>query len=314
MSWTMSGAPARRLGLSGTAGQFRGLDEGLHGLPDVARPILGGGEIQQQLTPTADVESAGHGLPQGQSVQAGRFLVTELLVCLACRHRRVPDRSRPIAGLLPVRRQPGHRVRPLHGGLLPFALERLGDPAVITQPVDGPQSLEERLPHECVREAEPPWPLGQPVEELRPHSLVHQPEDPLRLGTAGPGQELECEAGAHQGCQLERPARFDAQAVKTPLQHLADASRQTERLVGEKRHMTRQTSLRPEHPYQLGGEEWVSPGGVVDPIGEGFIRQPPDDGGQVLAEFRPVQPFQTDPSGLGPASQIGERGGDGPVR
>ncbi len=35
---------------------------------------------------------------------------------------------------------------------------------------------------------------------------------------------------------------------------------------------------------------------------------------QVLGELRPVQPLQADPSGLGPAGQLGERGGDGPVR
>jgi hypothetical protein len=75
--------------------------------------------------------------------------------------------------------------------------------------------------------------------------------------------------------------------------------------------MVGQTSLRPEHPHQLGGEERVSSGGVVDPSREGLTRRLPDDGGQVLGELRPVQPFQADPSGLGPAGQIGERGGDG---
>jgi hypothetical protein len=88
---------------------------------------------------------------------------------------------------------------------------------MLPQPVDGPQSLHERLAHQGVREAEPPWPLGQPVEQLRPHRLVQQPEDPFRLGTAGAGQELGGEAGAYKGCQLQRPARCDAQAVKTPL-------------------------------------------------------------------------------------------------
>jgi hypothetical protein len=299
---------------AGTAGQVRALDERLHGPPDVATPILGGGQLQQHLTPTGGIEPAARGLPQGQSVQAGRFLVTELLVRLACRHPRVPDRSRPVAGLLPVRRQPGRHGRPLHGGLLPFALQRLGDPAMIPQPVDGPQALEERLPDQCVREAEPPWPLGRLVEELGPHRLVHQPQDPFRRGTADPGQELGREAGAHQGGQLQRPARLDAQAVKTPLQHLADAWRQTQRLVGSKRCRTRQTSLGPEQPHQLGGEERVSPGGLVDPSGDGCPRRLPGDGGQVLGEVGPVQPFQTDPSGLGPAGQVGERDGDRPIR
>jgi len=181
---------------------------------------------------------------------------------------------------------------------------------VIPQPVNGPQPLGQRLPHQCVREAEPPWLLRQLVEQPRLHSLVQQRQDPFRLGTAGPGQELESEAGTHQGCQLKRPARGDAEAVKTPLQHLADTPGQAERLAGE----MRQASLRPEQPYQLGGEERVSPGGIVDPGGESRIRQLPGDGGQVSGEFRPVQPLQADPSGLGSAGQLGERRGGGRIR
>jgi hypothetical protein len=184
---------------------------------------------------------------------------------------------------------------------------------MLPQPVDGSQALQERLPHQRVREAEPPWPLRQLVEELRPHRLVQQLEHPFRLGTAGPGQELRGEGGAHQGCQLQRPARFDAQAVKTPPQHLADASRQTERLVGGN-GLALETSLRPEHPHQLGGEERVPPAGVVDPSGEGLARRLPGDGGELLGELRHAQPLQTDPSGLRAAGQIGERLGDGRVR
>jgi hypothetical protein len=182
---------------------------------------------------------------------------------------------------------------------------------MIAQPVDGSHFLRERLPHERVREAEPPRPVGQLVEEPRPHRLVQQPKNPFRLGTAGPGQEPGREAAAHQRRQLQRPPRRGAQAVQTPPQHLADASRQTERLIGAKR---RQTSLRPEHPHQLGGEERVSPGGAVNPGGGGHTGRLPDDGGQMLGELRPVQPVQTDPAGLGAAAQIGERGGDRRVR
>jgi hypothetical protein len=200
------------------------------------------------------------------------------------------------------------------GGLLRFALERLGDPAMIAQPVNRPLPLQQRLPHQGVREAEPPWPLRQPVEQVRPHRLVQQPEDPFRLGTAGPGRELSCEASAHQRRQLQRPARCNAQPVKPPLQHLADPSRQTQRLLGTRRPSSRQASLRPEHPNQLGGEERVPAGGVVDPSGQGSSRWPPDDGGQVSGELRLIQPSQSDPSGLRPAGQIGERGGDGPIR
>jgi hypothetical protein len=104
----------------------------------------------------------------------------------------------------------------------------------------------------------------------------------------GPGQELKAEAVAHQGRQLQHPTRGNAQPVKTPVENLADAPGQAGRLAGD--HS--QASLRPEQPDQLGGEERVPPGGIVEPGGEGRICRLPGDGGQVLREFRLVQPFQ----------------------
>jgi hypothetical protein len=71
-----------------------------------------------------------------------------------------------------------------------LALERLGDPAMIAQPVDRPLPLHQRLPHQRVREAEQPRLFAQPVEELSPHRLVQQAKDPLHLDAAGPGEEL----------------------------------------------------------------------------------------------------------------------------
>ena len=52
----------------------------------------------------------------------------------------------------------------------------------------------------------------------------------------------------------------------------------------------------------------------MEPGGEGRIRQLPGDSGQVLGEFRLAQPCQADPSGLGPAGQLGECRGDGRTR
>jgi hypothetical protein len=83
---------------------------------------------------------------------------------------------------------------------------------MMPQPVDRPQAFQQGLPSQCVREAEPPGPVGQLVEELCPHRLVQQPEDPFRLGTAGAAHELRREAAAHQRCQLQRPPRGNAQA------------------------------------------------------------------------------------------------------
>lgn len=77
---------------------------------------------------------------------------------------------------------------------------------MVPQPVNGPQPLRQGLPHQCMREAEPPRPLRHLFQEPRVHGLAYQRQDPFRLGTAGPGQELDPEAGARQGCQLKRPA------------------------------------------------------------------------------------------------------------
>jgi hypothetical protein len=88
----------QQAGPAASAGQVRRLDEGVRGRSDVAAPVLSGREAQQHVTLTVDVEPAGRRLRQRQPVQAGRFLVPELVSCLAGGQPRVPGRSRPIAG------------------------------------------------------------------------------------------------------------------------------------------------------------------------------------------------------------------------
>lgn len=52
----------------------------------------------------------------------------------------------------------------------------------------------------------------------------------------------------------------------------------------------------------------------MEPGGQCRIRRLPGDDGQVPGEFRPAQPVQADPPGLGPAGQLSEGRGNRRIR